>query len=367
MSAQVVIVTPALRDANNGNWRTARRWARFLSGVCRVRIVTSWPDSAAAAKDDAMIALHARRSAASLDAWHAQRGSEGLGLVLTGTDLYRDIQNDSEAQRSLAVAQEIVVLQGHGPDALPAQYRDKTRVIFQSTPRRRQLTKPVQHLRVVMVGHLRPEKSPETLFAAARLLADRDDIFIDHIGGALDPQLGEQARATQECCPNYRSLGALPHKKARDHIQRAHVLVHCSRIEGGAHVIMEAVSSGTPVLASRIEGNVGMLGEDYPGYFDWNEAEELSMLLRDCRSTQASPAGRLQALSREARARSAVFAPDAEQAATRALVSALLAARQVADSARARAVAPIASSGPDEGAEHAAAQAENLVRYTQGC
>jgi putative glycosyltransferase (TIGR04348 family) len=366
MSAQVVIVTPALRDANNGNWRTARRWPRFLAGVCRVRIVTSWPDSAVA-KDDAMIALHARRSAASLAAWHAQRGSAGLGLVLTGTDLYRDIQSNREAQRSLALAQEIVVLQGHGPNALPPQYRDKTRVIFQSTPRRRQLTKPVQHLRVVMVGHLRPEKSPETLFTAARLLADRGDIFVDHIGGALDPQLGEQARATQECCSNYRWLGALPHKEARDRIQRAHVLVHCSRIEGGAHVIMEAVSSGTPVLASRIEGNVGMLGEGYPGYFDWNDAEELSRLLRECRSTQASPAGFLQGLEREARARSAVFAPAAEQAATRALVHALLAARQVADPARARAVAPIEPLGPNEGAERAAARAENLVPHAQGC
>ena len=29
---RVLIVSPALADANNGNWRTAARWGRFLAG-----------------------------------------------------------------------------------------------------------------------------------------------------------------------------------------------------------------------------------------------------------------------------------------------------------------------------------------------
>ena len=39
-------------------------------------------------------------------------------------------------------------------------------------------------------------------------------------------------------------------------------------MEGGAHVILEAVQSGTAVLASRIDGNVGMLGPAHEGYFE---------------------------------------------------------------------------------------------------
>ena len=70
--------------------------------------------------------------------------------------------------------------------------------------------------------------------------------------------------------PNYRWLGGLPHEATRRRIQRAHLLIHTSRIEGGAHVIMEAVAAGTPVLASRVDGNIGMLGEDYEGYFPWS-------------------------------------------------------------------------------------------------
>jgi len=66
-----------------------------------------------------------------------------------------------------------------------------------------------------MVGHLREEKSPQTLFAAARLLAGRPDIFIDHIGDPLDPALGEAARTTMAAAPNYRWLGGLPHEAVR--------------------------------------------------------------------------------------------------------------------------------------------------------
>jgi glycosyltransferase involved in cell wall biosynthesis len=98
------------------------------------------------------------------------------------------------------------------------------------------------------------------------------DIRIDHIGEALDPALGAAAQATMAAVPNYRWLGGLPHEEVRRRIQRAHVLIHCSRMEGGAHVIMEAVASGTPVLASRIDGNVGMLGADYGGYFPPGDA-----------------------------------------------------------------------------------------------
>jgi hypothetical protein len=55
---RVVIVSPALADANNGNWQTARRWQQLLSAHS-ARIVRQWPD-AQADGDDVMLALHAR-------------------------------------------------------------------------------------------------------------------------------------------------------------------------------------------------------------------------------------------------------------------------------------------------------------------
>ena len=311
----VLIASPALAEANNGNWQTAWRWSRLLAPHYRTQIIPSWqPGEHPQAV--ALLALHARRSAEVIAAWAQAHPGRGLAVVLTGTDLYRDIRHDAAAQRSLALAQRLVVLQELGPQALPAEHRAKTRVIFQSTTTRRSADKTVARLRAVMVGHLRDEKGPQTLWAAARLLRDRSDIRIDHIGEALDPALGEAARATMADCPAYRWLGGLPHEAVRRHIQRAHLLVHCSRMEGGAHVLMEAVCSGTPVLATRIDGNVGMLGPDYAGYFPVDDAAALAGLLRRCRDES----GRVLALRAQCELRAPLFTPAAEQAALLALL-----------------------------------------------
>ena len=323
---QVVIVSPALRDANNGNWQTARRWQRHLAGVCRVRISKTWPDEQATG-DAVMIALHARRSAEAIAAWSAAHAQRGLAVVLTGTDLYRDIVSDAAAQRSLALAQALVVLQECAPQALPEAVRGKARVIFQSTTARQPLARSSRHLRALMVGHLREEKSPQTLFSAARRLAGRRDMFIDHIGEALDPALGDAARATMAAVPNYRWLGGLPHEAVRRRIQRAHLLIHARRLEGGAHVIMEAATSGTPVLASAVAGNIGMLGADYAGYFPCDDVEALVALLLRCRESDTTPGADaapgenlLQRLTAQCRERAPLFAPARERAELRRLV-----------------------------------------------
>ena len=312
---QVVIVSPALRAANNGNWQTARRWQQHLAGALSARIVTEWPD-AHAGRDVVMVALHARRSADAIAAWSAAHPGRGLAVVLTGTDLYRDIQTD-RCRAALAGARP-----GAGgpagtcaPQSLPAEVRAKARVIFQSTTARQALPKSPHRLRAVMVGHLREEKSPETLFAAARLLATQRDIHIDHIGEPLDPALGEAARATMAAAPNYRWLGGLPHEAVRRRIQRAHLLIHASRIEGGAHVIMEAVASGTPVLASHVDGNVGMLGADYAGYFPWGDADALAALILRCHESRRRRDGDdfLQMLAAQCRQRAPLFDPQTER------------------------------------------------------
>lgn len=273
---RVVIVSPALASANNGNWQTAKRYASMLATTCTVRIVKEWDGAQA---DDLMIALHARRSYSSIAAWHAERGSEGLCVVLTGTDLYRDIQQDRQAQQSLIWAKSLIVLQATGLAELPVSLRDKAQVLFQSTSTRQTLVKTNRRVRAVMVGHLRPEKSPQTFFEAAALLAERNDIELRHIGGEQDQALAQQAHDTAAQYPNYQFLGARSHEQTRRYIQRSHVLVHASVMEGGAHVIMEAICSGVPVLASRIAGNIGMLGEDYAGFFTTGDAHELARLL----------------------------------------------------------------------------------------
>jgi len=313
---KIVIVTPALADANNGNWQTARRWRQMLAPAYRVRLAADWQGG----DEDLMVALHARRSAPSVAAWRTAHPGRPLLLVLTGTDLYRDIQTDAGAQQSLALADALVVLNALGARSLPEDLRGRCHVLLQSCPARRSLSKPRRHLRALMVGHLRNEKDPQTFWRAAQRVASRPDILLDHIGGALDPALGVQAAALAAAQPGYRWLGPLPHAATRRRIQQAHLLVHPSRLEGGAHVVIEALRSGTPVLASRIDGNLGLLGDDRPGLFDPGDDAALARLLQRARDDAAM----LPALAERAAQRAPLFAPATEAAKLSALVAGLL-------------------------------------------
>jgi len=317
----VGIVTPALASANNGNWRTTARWARMLAPDLRAIVLAAWQGEPC----DLLIVLHARRGAESVLRWSRSAARDTgrrppLILVLTGTDLYGDIHTDAQARESLKLADALVVLQDQGLDALPESLRSKAHVIYQSGASRRTLPKPARSLRALMVGHLRAEKDPRTLFGAARLLRERADIRIDHIGVALEPELGRAAESTMRQCPNYRWLGERSHAETLRRIQRAHLLVHASRVEGGAHAILEALCSGTPVLASAIPGNIGMLGAGYEAYFPPGDPRALARWLQRCRD-EPDLLDRLRARCRE---RVPLFDPDTERAALRRLVSTLL-------------------------------------------
>jgi putative glycosyltransferase (TIGR04348 family) len=309
----ICLVTPASAAANNGNWHTASRWARGLSHDYLVSVAQRWDGAPA----DLMIALHARRSADSIARWAATPPRRPLIVVLTGTDLYRDIRTDATARRSLELADRLVVLNELGASALPEALRHRARVCLQSAPPRRRLDKSTTRLRALMVGHLRSEKAPEVFMAAAERLAHRSDLWFDHIGAALDPELGARAEALAARLPRYRWLGALAHAPTRAHIQRAHVLVQASRMEGGAHTVIEAINSGTPVLASRIDGNVGLLGADYAGYFEPDDVAGLVALLERCRDDPAM----LARLQRQCDARAARLHPSRERATLLALVA----------------------------------------------
>jgi len=315
--ATLALVTPALANANNGNWQTAQRWARMLSPLYTTDIMQAWQGG----DEAALIALHARRSEESVRRWRAQHPQRPLVLVLTGTDLYRDIARDEAARHALDLADRLVVLNCLGIDSLPARWRFKARVCLQSSaPRQAVANKTTRHLRALMVGHLREEKDPRTYFQAAQLLAPRHDILLDHIGDALEPALGDAARSLAAQVSTYRWLGAQPYNRTRARIAQAHVLVHPSRMEGGAHVVIEALVSGTPVLASRIDGNVGLLGADYAGYFDAGDEQGLARLLQQLRDEPTM----LAALQQQAALRAPLFAPARERATLRHLLDELM-------------------------------------------
>jgi putative glycosyltransferase (TIGR04348 family) len=322
MKPCLTIISPSLADANTGNWRTAARWADFLARDWQVEIRTDWQPADGYGDDagrlpDAMIALHARRSAGAIARFHAL--GRPLALVLTGTDLYRDIRDDADAQRSLELADALVCLQERGPDELPQAVRDKTRVIYQSARTLAPAEPARRSFDLLLVGHLRPEKDPLTAVQAMAML-DEPRLRLLQVGGLHDPVLRGPVEAAAAADRRIRLLGPLPHPRTRQLIRRGRVLLLPSRMEGGANVLIEAVSCGVPVLGSRIPGSVGMLGDDYPGWFPVGDAAALADLIRRC---VASP-DFLESLQAHCRARAARFAPAIERSEVRRLAQDLL-------------------------------------------
>ena len=135
-----------------------------------------------------------------------------------------------------------------------------------------------------MVGHLREVKDP---FRAVRALAHLEgDYEVVQVGGALDPAMTAVAKRWTKREPRYRWTGSVPHAAALAWIARSHLLVVSSVMEGGANVICEAARIGTPVLASRVPGNVGMLGRGYPGYYRLFDERALGRLIVKCREPE---------------------------------------------------------------------------------
>lgn len=209
----ITLVTPHLPEARSGNWITAARYKRILGHLGHgVQLTTEYEG----ADCDALIALHARRSHPSVRRFGEQWPHKPLVVVLTGTDLYRDIHQDASAQLSLEMATRLVVLQRMGVPELPKQHQPKTRVIYQSVSgcHAGRARRPSTYFRVAVMGHLRREKDPLRTAIAARELPAQSRIRVVHAGSPLDPGLGEDARQESAANPRYHWIGGVPHWRA---------------------------------------------------------------------------------------------------------------------------------------------------------
>jgi putative glycosyltransferase (TIGR04348 family) len=273
----ITMITPVPAQSRQGNRVTALRWARLLRALGhRVVLAQQYDDR----PYDCMVALHARRSSAAIVRFHTLYPERPLVVALTGTDLYGDIHTNTEAQHSLEFATHLILLQPRGIAELPAHLRAKARVIYQSVPRPpRLLPKPQKTFDVCVLGHLREVKDPFRTALAARLLPATSRLRVRHVGKALSDDMAARARAETAENPRYCWLGELPRWQALRVLARSYVMVLSSLSEGGANAISEALAVEVPILASRIAGSIGILGEDYPGYFPVQDTAALAHLL----------------------------------------------------------------------------------------
>jgi putative glycosyltransferase (TIGR04348 family) len=315
---RIALVTPAGPGTRNGNRHTALRWAAFLRATGH-RVSISTQDMAPDA--DLMLALHARRSYPSISAFPREKP---LVVALTGTDVYRDILTSAEARESLVLAHRLIVLQPKAAEALAGRLRKKVRVVVQSSATALRHRPVKGKFRICVIGHLREEKDPLRIVLALPYV--EADVEVIHLGAALDPKLEPKTLD-----PRYRWLGSVPHATALRWLASSHAMVISSRMEGGANVVCEALRLGVPVLASRISGNLGLLGSRYRGYFRVEDERALARLITRAAS-DAVFYGSLRAQVRKLRP---LVSPQAE---ARALLSALsgLPAAMPAASRRAR-------------------------------
>lgn len=314
---RVVIVTPAPRHSRLGNRTTALRWAGLLRSLgCRVRIVDTYRGEPC----DLLVAIHAAKSATSVAAVRAMHPTAPVVVLCAGTDIYPTFEPTAAAAAALTTADRLLVLQPLALDLLPPAWRAKARVLRQSAvmPHTRRPAPPP--FRLALLAHLRAVKDPLLPFAALAGLPG-SPFTLTVAGRALDPAMAAAVTAATAQDPRTAWVGELPRRTARQLLADSHLCLVPSTAEGGANVLSESIAAGTPVLASDVPGNRGLLGDDWPGLFPPGDPAALADLLR---RYAAAPDYRANLNARTA-ALARAFHPDLERAGWRALLGELLA------------------------------------------
>lgn len=275
---RIQIVHPKGQVGSRGNRATARRIGALLRRRHDVTISTSLRG-----RPDALLALHAGRSAESIEACAAADPTCRLVVVLTGTDVYGERAFTQDVRRSLGLAWRIVAAQPRALGLLPAAARKKARCIGKSVVLPTAATalaarsRPESSAILVALAHLRAEKDPMLLPAAMALLPRGSLLVAEHHGAILDPVFAQLARTASGT--RWRWVGETPHARALRRLATARAFVLTSRVEGAPNALAEAIALSRPVLAPRIDGVVGMLTDDHPGLFAPGDAHALAGLL----------------------------------------------------------------------------------------
>jgi putative glycosyltransferase (TIGR04348 family) len=275
---KIHLVTPAKKNDRNGNRTSALRWAKLLQQQGhKVQVESEYNGEPV----DLLIALHAWRSAEAIERYKTLYPNGLLVVALGGTDVNTHLKTDPKVTlKSMHRADALVCLHDLIALELPDELLSKLHVIYQSAdglPRRH---KPRSRtFDICVIGNLRPEKDPFRTVMATQLLPAKSKIRVFHLGKATNSKWQQQALQFVESSPRYHWKGEVPKWQVRRELSRTRLMVISSNQEGGANVISEALVAGVPIIASKISGNVGLLGVDYPGYFKLGDEKALAGLL----------------------------------------------------------------------------------------
>lgn len=309
----ILIIAPKVQSNNSGNQATAKRWQQLL---IEARHQVEISDSFQAQIPDILIAIHLRKSHQSIVDFKSKFPSKPLITLGAGTDLYRDLSNQKYIdiiKKSIKLSDTILVLQNLATSLFDEEAQKKVTVIYQSTDIDSFPTKVDPHsdkkeFRVVVIGHPREIKDSLRAALASRELPSHSNIKVKLCGKPANSEL--LALIQQEAASNSRFhwQGELSRKQTWSTLRSSDVMVISSLGEGGANVVSEACVIGLPVLATKIDGNIGLLGEGYQGYFQPRGTKQLSSLMLRCEQNKAF----LQTLREQIKSKSNLFSKQQE-------------------------------------------------------
>jgi len=318
---KIALVTPAAPRSLAGNRATATRWSRLLRAAGHhVDVLEQWGTDDPAY--DLMIALHAWRSASSIEAFAKRFSQRPLIVVLTGTDIYRFQHTHPAVTRaSLDFACALIGLHDHVAQDIPRAHHNILHTVYQSAqPLPASYARPsARYFTICVVGHLREEKDSLRAAYAARLLPAGSRIQIVQAGRAHTPDWAVAAQAQMVDNARYTWRGEISQSAIRRLYGQSRAMVISSIMEGGANVVSEACVAGLPVIASDIPGNTGLLGQDYPGLFPAGDSAALARLMARAENDPVF----LATLANWCLALAPRHTPEAEQAALLAVIQGL--------------------------------------------
>ncbi len=304
----IQLISPAKIDSRNGNRATAVRWRNILQ---RIGHKVSVAQEYLGQDVDLMLALHAWRSATSVQLFAEKYPARPLIVALTGTDIYRFLNtHKQQTLKSLEYADLLIGLHANIKHSIPKQYHQKVHIIYQSTKAKRlRKTHYKNNFDVCVAGHLRHEKDSLRPAYAVRSLPKHSNIQISHYGKAHTKNWERNARLEMAKNRRYQWYGEISQSLLQVKFSQADLLVLPSRMEGGANIISEAIMAGLPVITSNIEGSTGLLGDKYIGYFEVENTKQLKQMLLRCESDTKF----YQTLVYQCKSRRYLFTPSREK------------------------------------------------------
>jgi len=133
--------------------------------------------------------------------------------------------------------------------------------LFQPEPQRR-LKVPT----LLSVGRLHAQKNVGYLLNLVAAIKSKTEVRALIIGDGPERPGLEAIAASLGITDSVQFSGWLPRDEVQKAYQSATFLVHASSYEGMSNVILEALASGLPVVASQIPGNTELIGDNVNGF-----------------------------------------------------------------------------------------------------